>query len=119
MEYRDYILLKKEIEKHNKLYYEKCEPEITDREYDELFSKLIEYEKENKDIDISDSPSQRVGSTVNDFEKVKHSTPMLSIDNSYNYEDLEKFVNDCKKVGYCAFVSELKIFSLFSVLRVH
>ena len=109
MEYNEYLKLCKEINKHNKLYYEKSEPEISDREYDELFHKLLDFEKNNPTVDVSDSPSQRVGCVIDSFEKVKHDTPMLSIENSYSYEDLEKYINNCKKVGPCTFVSELKI----------
>lgn len=77
---------------HDWLYYVLSEPKISDFNYDHLFKKLQELEKENPDLLSHDSPTQRVAQGLTDtFETVSHSVPMLSLDNSYNEEDLLEF----------------------------
>ena len=70
--------LRAQINEHNFRYYVKDDPKITDAEYDELFSKLIEIEIRNPALITSDSPTQRVGATpLKSFKTLKHDTPML------------------------------------------
>jgi DNA ligase (NAD+) len=100
--------LKLQIEHHNTLYHSQDKPEISDFEYDKLFQELLELEKENPTLVTPDSPSQRVGGEVlNSFKKVPHRTPMLSLSNSYNPEDiiafderLKKFVKNGTEIEY-------------------
>lgn len=100
--------LKKLIAHHDYLYHVMDNPEITDFEYDKLFSELLELEKKNASFDISDSPSQRVGSTpLSAFEKASHRIPMLSLANSYSPEDIfdfdervKKFLNQSDDIEY-------------------
>ena len=81
--------LREEIARHNKLYYEEAEPEISDREYDRLMARLMELEAQNPQLVTPDSPSQRVGGApLAQFQSVVHAVPMLSIDNTYNEQDL-------------------------------
>lgn len=88
-EYKD---LKKEILKHNKLYYQENAPVISDQEYDELFLELKKIEKENPAWIRSDSPTQKPGDDKSGkFPKYKHQVPMLSIKNTYSNEDLLSF----------------------------
>jgi DNA ligase (NAD+) len=77
---------------HEHRYYIENDPLISDYEYDILFKSLEAIEKENPDLVVADSPTQRVGKGLTkDFPTVQHLVPMLSLDNSYNSEDLEDF----------------------------
>ncbi len=74
---------------HEYRYYILNEPLISDAEYDTLYKLLEKAEKENPALITADSPTQRVGSgLVKDFPKVEHLVPMLSLENSYNTDDL-------------------------------
>lgn len=84
--------LRREIEKHNRLYYDEAAPQIDDAEYDALVQELAALEAENPQYARSDSPTQRVGGSTNTaFPTVTHTVPMLSLDNSYNEEELRAF----------------------------
>lgn len=90
--------LKKIIHHHNELYHEKDQPQISDYEYDQLFADLLKLESENAGLDVSDSPSQRVGGpAIDQFKKIPHRKPMLSLSNSYSAEDLIEFDERVKK----------------------
>lgn len=90
--------LKKEIRHHDHLYHVLDQPEITDFEYDKLFKELLEIEKKHPDLVTMDSPSQRVGSApLSQFEKAGHRTPMLSLSNTYNTEEIFEFHERVKK----------------------
>ena len=81
--------LRKVLRFHENRYYVLSDPLISDEEYDKIFKKLEQIEKAHPELITSDSPTQRVGSDLNkDFETVTHLVPMLSLDNSYNTEDL-------------------------------
>ncbi len=74
---------------HEYRYYVQNDPLISDAEYDVLFKILQKFEQEHPAIITSDSPTQRVGvGLANDFAKVEHLVPMLSLENSYNADDL-------------------------------
>lgn len=100
--------LKKIIFQHDYNYYVLDRPTITDYEYDQLFAELLKLEKNEKGLDLSDSPSLRVGgSPLEAFEKVSHRLPMLSLSNSYSPEDIfdfdervKKFLNTDKDIEY-------------------
>ncbi|MBC8379757.1 MAG: NAD-dependent DNA ligase LigA [Planctomycetes bacterium] len=84
--------LRAEIRRHDVLYYVHNTPEITDRQYDKLFAELKKLEAEHPDLITPDSPTQRVSEQpVEGFETVPHTVPMLSIDNTYNEEELREF----------------------------
>lgn len=77
---------------HEYRYYVLNDPLISDSEYDQLYKRLEQIEKEHPKLITADSPTQRVGSTLNAaFPTVQHLVPMLSLDNSYNAEDLLDF----------------------------
>ena len=77
---------------HEYRYYVLSDPLISDTEYDQLYKQLEALENEHPEIIIKNSPTQRVGSTLNaSFPTVQHLVPMLSLDNSYNEEDLVDF----------------------------
>ncbi len=83
---------------HEHRYYVKNDPIISDIEYDTLFKLLEGLEKDYPNSIIPDSPTQRVSSDLTgDMSNVKHLTPMLSLDNSYNVEDLNDFDSRVKK----------------------
>ena len=88
--------LKKQIEYHNNRYYNLDSPEISDYDYDMLYARLKELEKE---LGVSAfSPTQKIGGVASSsFEPVQHLTPMLSLDNSYNGEDILAWHARCAK----------------------
>lgn len=84
--------LKKIISEHDYRYYVLDKPTISDLEYDKLYAELLNLEEEDAQLDLSDSPSQRVGGAPLDvFEKVQHRRPMLSLANSYSPDDILDF----------------------------
>lgn len=90
--------LKKILSEHDYNYYILDRPAITDYEYDQLYSELLSLESKEKNLDLSDSPSQRVGGKALDsFQKVPHRLPMLSLANSYSVEDIFEFDERVKK----------------------
>lgn len=84
--------LRKAIERHNFLYYSKAAPEISDVEFDALLRELQDLEEKFPELRTPDSPTQRVGGApLEGFAQVTHEVPMLSIDNTYNEEELREF----------------------------
>ncbi|MBI1827354.1 MAG: NAD-dependent DNA ligase LigA [Planctomycetes bacterium] len=84
--------LRSEIEQHDHSYYVLGKPVISDREYDELFDELKRIEAGNPALITPDSPTQRVGERpIEGFVHVTHTSPMLSIDNTYSPEQLREF----------------------------
>jgi DNA ligase (NAD+) len=84
--------LREEIRRHDWLYYVKAEPEISDRRYDKLVKELEELEEKHPDLVTPDSPTQRVGGEpVEGFPTVTHAVAMLSIDNTYNADEVRAF----------------------------
>ncbi len=87
------------IKYHDDLYYRDSAPEITDYEYDQLFTELKELESNNPNLITDDSPTQRVSDApAEGFVKTKHRIPMLSLQNTYNPEDIIDFDLRTKKV---------------------
>ena len=86
------VQFRKEIRKHDYLYYVLNQPEISDRQYDKLFAELKAIEQKNPELITLDSPTQRVsGQPLEGFATVRHAVPMLSMDNTYNAEELRAF----------------------------
>jgi DNA ligase (NAD+) len=84
--------LREEIRQHDYQYYVLNQPDITDQAYDALFSKLKQLEQAHPEWNSPDSPTQRISEQpVEGFTTVEHSTPMLSIDNTYNADELRAF----------------------------
>lgn len=84
--------LKSVINFHDKHYYIEAKPLITDYDYDRLYKQLKKIEEENPNLVTADSPTQRVAKGLNkEFPTVQHLIPMLSLENSYNLEDLNEF----------------------------
>lgn len=106
--------LKEKIRDLDYNYYVLSESKVSDYEYDQLFSELKKLEEENPHLITNDSPTQRVGSDLTkDFLPVKHSTPMLSLANSYDESELFDFDKRIKNIlkinSDIEYVTELKI----------
>src|SRR5216117_257041 len=84
--------LRREIEEHNRRYYEESAPAISDREYDRLYKQLVDLETEFPGLISDDSPTQRVGGKpLKAFAQVTHRLPMLSLDNTYSEKEVADF----------------------------
>src|SRR5579872_977296 len=105
--------LRDKIRHHEYLYYVLDRPEISDAEFDKLMQRLKELERQHPEVITSDSPTQRVGGKPREgFVKVPHSSPMLSLDNTYNEEELrdwERRVHELTGRGDVDYVCELKL----------
>ena len=92
--------LREEIQRHEDLYYVRDDPEISDRDYDELIEKLRALESKHPEFLTPDSPTQRVGGRpAEGFPEFIHRRPMLSLDNSYSSEELRVFDERCRKLA--------------------
>ncbi|ARW05723.1 NAD-dependent DNA ligase LigA [Bacillus atrophaeus] len=112
--------LRSTINQYSYEYYTLDEPSVPDSEYDKLMQELLDLEEEHPDLRTPDSPTQRVGGAVIDaFQKVRHGTPMLSLGNAFNAEDLRDFDRRVRQaVGDdVAYNVELKIDGLAVSLR--
>jgi DNA ligase (NAD+) len=84
--------LRRQIDYHNERYYSLAQPEITDEEFDALFRRLQTLEEQHPQFKSADSPTLRVGGRpLEGFKAVPHRTPMLSMDNTYNPDELKAF----------------------------
>ncbi|MCS7249996.1 MAG: NAD-dependent DNA ligase LigA [candidate division WOR-3 bacterium] len=103
--------LRKEINYHNYRYYVLNDPVISDYEYDMLYKRLVELEKQFPHLITPDSPTQRVGGEpLKEFKTVTHEIPMLSLDNTYSYEELKEFDKRIRKtVPNIRYICELKV----------
>ena len=91
--------LRREIELHNRLYYEEAAPRISDQEYDRLYRELVNLEQEFPDLASPDSPTQKVGSApLKAFAQITHRTPMLSLDNTYSEVEVADFYRRLQKL---------------------
>ena len=88
----------KDLNAHNHRYYVLSDPTISDYQYDLLMQELIEIENSFTSLSDPNSPSQRVGNDINDaFIQVQHNTPMLSLGNTYSFDELKEFDKRIKK----------------------
>ncbi len=84
--------LRKEIGRHNQLYYVEDAPQITDADYDRLFRELLELETAHPELATPDSPTQRVGGEpLPEFPSLRHRVPMLSLGNAFEEEEIRAF----------------------------
>ena len=104
--------LRAEIERHSNLYYQEDAPEISDYEFDQLLECLKALEAEYPELITPDSPTQRVGGKAASLQPFKHTVSLMSLDNSYNLDDLKAFTERCEKLAEgrkLEYVAELKI----------
>ncbi|MDI6448312.1 NAD-dependent DNA ligase LigA [Anaerobaca lacustris] len=113
--------LRREIRRHDHLYYVLSNPEIDDRQYDALFAELKDLEAAHPELVTADSPTQRVsGRPLDAFSTVRHAVPMLSIDNTYSADELRAFDERVRRqleTSEYDYVVELKIDGLAVSLR--
>lgn len=112
--------LRAEINRHNELYYQKNAPEIADAEFDALLARLKKLEEENPELITPDSPTQRVGGRAEGFKPFVHRVPLMSLDNSYDLDDLKAFDERCRRLADGRdfdYVAELKIDGLSVALH--
>ena len=105
--------LRDEIRRHEHLYYVLDNPEISDAEFDRLMRRLQELERAHPELVTPDSPSQRVGGAASgEFPKVRHSVPMMSLDNALSIEELTDFDRRVRQLSgrdQVEYVGELKL----------
>lgn len=91
--------LRREITRHDRLYYEEAAPEITDREYDSILRELRDLEETHPELRTPDSPTQRVaGKPLGSFRQVWHRVPMQSLDNTYSLGEAGAFLARVEKL---------------------
>lgn len=105
--------LREELQRHERLYYQEAKPEIADREFDRLMAELAAIEEEHPELRTADSPTQRVGGEPTEgFEQVEHEPPMLSLDNTYDHDELREWAERLERLlpdTEIDFVCELKV----------
>ncbi|MFD1409581.1 NAD-dependent DNA ligase LigA [Kroppenstedtia eburnea] len=113
--------LRREIHEHDHRYHVLNQPVISDQEYDAMMRELLGLEQEHPELVTPDSPSQRVGGEpLPYFEKVRHTQPMLSLANAFNFEELQEFdrrIRRLAEVDGVDYVCELKIDGLAVSIR--
>lgn len=113
--------LRREIDRHNELYYNQEDPEISDAEYDRLLEELQTLEQSHPALVTPDSPTQRIGGSVAEgFADVLHLLPVLSLNNTYNIEELRAFDERCQRLAEgrkVEYVAELKLDGLSLALH--
>lgn len=110
--YEYYLNLVSDINYWNDQYYKESISVVSDKEFDMKLKELESIENEHPEWITSNSPTQRVGSSLDSksrFPKVEHSTPMISLENSYNYDDIRRFLNRVRENGAEEIVIESKL----------
>ena len=94
----EYDALVREIERHNRLYYEQSNPEISDAEYDRLYDRLRQIEEEHPDWVGPDSPTRKTGGRpIDKFEKAAHRMSMLSLEKAYTEDELKAWIEQMER----------------------
>ena len=119
--------LREQIERANRAYYEQDAPEISDAEWDAMFHELVGLEEEHPELRTPDSPTQRVGGAPNvQLAEVRHSTPMMSLNNAFSFDEVRAFdararkllgLSDEEAAAQLRYVTELKIDGLAVSVR--
>lgn len=105
-----------ELRRHNALYYQQDNPEISDAEYDAMFRRLQELEEQFPQLAKADSPTKTVGApALETFAKVKHSVPMLSLGNAFTEEDVADFIERIRR--FLGLTEEEKV-EIFTELKI-
>ncbi|MDR2794902.1 MAG: NAD-dependent DNA ligase LigA, partial [Holosporaceae bacterium] len=90
------------LKNYSRQYYLLDAPGVSDATYDALYSELLEIEREFPELKTENSPSQKVGAKASrKFSKIKHSSPMLSLENAFNEDDIETFLERLKNLSGC------------------
>ena len=111
--------LVKKLTDYQRAYYVDSKPLVSDMEYDRLYDELVKLERENPDMVLPDSPTQRVGSDLtNDFPEFRHTIPVLSLDKAYSRDEVISFMEKtiARQKKDLSFVAEEKIDGISMVL---
>ena len=107
------VTLRRELERHNDLYYQQAQPEISDAEYDQLFRELEQLEQQFPQLCDPNSPTQRVGGApLQEFASIEHLVPMMSIDDVFE----KKSSDGDSAAGFCA---EVELLAFYQRLQKH
>ncbi len=88
-----------EIRRHDHAYYVEARPTISDQDYDRLYHRLLDIEKQFPELVTPDSPTQRVGGQpLKAFKPTRHEQPMLSLDNTYSQQEVREFVSRVQRL---------------------
>lgn len=114
--------LRRELARHDRLYFVEARPEISDREYDRLMRELIDLEAEHASLADPNSPSRRIGGApLSAFRSLPHSREMLSLSNTYSEDEVREFDARVRKLlasdDPVTYVAELKIDGVAVALR--
>ena len=113
--------LRRELRRHEHLYFVLDKPEISDPEFDELMLELRQIEAEHPSLETPDSPTQRVGGAPREgVEKAPHSSPMISLDNAFDDAELRDFdrrLREIAEMETIKYVGELKIDGVSMAVR--
>lgn len=114
--------LREQIREHNYRYYVLNEPSVSDSVYDQLYQELKQLEQAHPEFRTEDSPTQRAGAPpAEEFERVEHPAPILSLDNAYSVEDLQAWIKRIsgidERVDQSGFTVEPKLDGLTVVLH--
>jgi DNA ligase (NAD+) len=106
--------LRREIERHNYQYHVRDDPLVSDAEYDRLFRRLLQLEKEHPELAAPDSPTQKIGAPpMEKFTTLRHTLPMLSLNNANDEEELAEFEERIRRflkhTGAIEYLVEAKI----------
>ena len=94
-----HAMLTEVIRRHDHAYYVLAEPTISDSDYDRMYRELLDLEEAHSGLLTADSPSQRVGGKpVSEFPEHRHAVPMMSLDNTYSYEEMSEFLKRVEKL---------------------
>jgi DNA ligase (NAD+) len=117
---KEILKLREQIRYHEHRYYVLNDPEISDFEFDQLLRRLQDLEREHPELVTPDSPTQRVGGEpAEEFPKVRHSVPMISLDNTYSVDELRDFDRRVRELSgrlRVDYVGELKLDGLSMAL---
>ena len=113
--------LRKKIQGYDAAYYGRGESLVTDKEYDELYARLVDLERRHPHLISSDSPTQRVGNdNAKEFVKVRHAIPMMSIENTYDETEVIEWIQRLEQQvpgESIGFVGETKVDGVAAALR--
>ncbi len=115
--------LSKLLSNYSRQYYIFDDPSVSDAEYDALYQELLAIENEYPQLVTKSSPSQKVGAKISkDFQKVVHEQKMLSLENAFNEEDIQDFIDKVKKLtgkSEIEFMLEPKLDGLSASIMYH
>lgn len=110
--YEEYLDLVSDINYWNDKYYKESISVVSDKEFDMALKELEAIEREHPEWVTSNSPTQKVGSSLDDksrFPKERHSSPMISLENSYNFDDIRRFIRRVRENGADEIIIESKL----------